>query len=322
MMAAAGGLLSATSQAGGRTVDQITIVPLGISAGSPTRERHMSSTAVVMDGRVLLFDCGEGTQYQLMRAPFRWNRLAAIFVTHLHGDHLYGLPGLLGTLSLHAHEDPLAIYGPPPVRQYLEAIFTTTQLHRSYELRIHEVEDGFTEHFDDYSVRARRLDHSIATFGYALIEDDRPGKLDVEKARQLNVPEGPMYRQLKSGQDVTLPNGTLIRSEEVVGPSQPGSRIAYCLDTRPCDAAVDLAKDATVLVHEATYGNDYAAEARERAHSTAAEAAEVARRANVKQLLLTHFSPRYLDLSPLVEEARLVFERTEACEELRPYAVR
>jgi ribonuclease Z len=300
-------------------MDQVAIVPLGISAGSPTCDRHVSSLAVVMDGRVVLFDCGEGTQYQLMRAPFRWSRLEAIFITHLHGDHLYGLPGLLGTLTLYSHDALVAVYGPARFNKYLESIFETTQLHRSYPLEIHEIGEGTIRKAAGYSVEARLLDHSIATFGYCLIEDDLPGRFDVEKALRLNIPQGPMYGALKSGEDVRLADGSFIASADLVGPSRPGRRIAYCLDTRPCDASVELARGASLLVHEATYGNEYAAEARQRAHSTAAEAAQVAVRAKSQRLLLTHFSPRYLDSSPLVAEARAIFPATEACEELRTY---
>jgi ribonuclease Z len=303
-------------------MDQVSIVPLGISAGSPTRDRHLASIAVAMDGRIVLFDCGEGTQYQLMRAPFRWTRIEAIFITHLHGDHLYGLPGLLGTLSLHGHNSAIEIYGPAGLREYLRGIFETTQLHRSYPLEIHDVSKGTVRKADGYSVEARRLDHGIPTFGYVLMEDPLPGTFDVEKAHRLNIPEGPLYGQLKSGRDVQLADGSLIASSELVGPRRPGRRISYCLDSRPCEGSVELSRGASVLVHEATYGNEHAAEARERAHSTAAEAAQIAARAGAKRLLLTHFSPRYLDLSVLVAEAQSIFPATEACEELRTYPVR
>jgi len=302
-------------------MDQVSIVPLGISAGSPTRDRHLASLAVAMDGRIVLFDCGEGTQYQLMRAPFRWTRIEAIFITHLHGDHLYGLPGLLGTLSLHGYHSAIEVYGPTGLREYLRGIFETTQRHRSYPLEVHDVSEGTVRKADGYSVEARLLDHGIPTFGYVLMEDPLPGTFDVEKAHRFNIPEGPLYGQLKSGRDVRLADGSLITSSELVGPPRPGRRISYCLDSRPCQGSVELSRGASVLVHEATYGSEHAGEARERAHSTAAEAAQVAARAGAKRLLLTHFSPRYLDLSVLVAEAQSIFPATEACEELRTYPV-
>lgn len=302
-------------------MDQLTIVPLGISAGSPTRERHVSSLAVVMDGRVALFDCGEGTQYQLMKAPFRWSRIEAIFISHLHGDHLYGLPGLLGTLTLHHHEEPITVYGPPPLREYLQSVIETSRLHLSYSLEIREIEDGVIRHGDGYSIRARALDHSVPSFAFRIQEDDLPGSLDAEKARSLGVPDGPLLGHLKAGLDVTLPDGIEVSSRDVVGPARPGRSIVYCLDTRPCTAAVELSHDASVLIHEATYDHSCAREANERSHSTATEAAEIAARAGAHRLLLTHFSPRYLDVAPLVEEARRIFPATDSCRELEAVEV-
>lgn len=302
-------------------MDQLTIVPLGISAGSPTRERHVSSLAVVMDGRIVLFDCGEGTQYQLMKAPFRWSRIEAIFISHLHGDHLYGLPGLLGTLTLHHHEEPINVYGPPPLREYLQSVIETTRLHLSYPLEITEIHEGVLLGGGGYSVSARALDHSVPSFAYRIQEDDLPGSLDAEKAQSLGVPDGPLLGRLKAGLDVTLPDGTTILSTDVVGSARPGRSVVYCLDTRPCAAAVELAENASVLVHEATYDHSYAREADQRGHSTATEAAEIAARAKAHRLLLTHFSPRYLDVAPLVEEARERFPSADACRELEPVQV-
>lgn len=281
----------------------------------------MSSLAVVMDGRVLLLDCGEGTQYQLMRAPFRWSRLEAIFITHLHGDHLYGLPGLLGTLTLHHHEEPLAVYGPSPLREYLESVIETTRLHLSYPLEIIEIVDGIIRDGDGYSVRARQLDHTIPSFGYRISEHDLPGKLDAEKARVLGVPGGPLLGRLKSGLDITLDDGRIVHADDVVGPVRKGRSVAYCLDTRPCAAAAELADGASILIHEATYTEEYRDEAHRRGHATATDAAEIASKARVAHLLLTHFSPRYLDLEPLVDEAKEIFPATLACEELVPVEV-
>lgn len=297
-------------------MDQIAIVPLGISAGAPTAERHLSALAVVMDGRVVLFDCGEGTQYQLMRAPFRWSRIEAIFVTHLHGDHAYGLPGLLGTLSLNGHDAPLAVYGPPGIRDYLEGVIATTRLHLTFPLTIEEVGEGDVCRARGYTVSARLLDHCVPAFGYALVEDDHPGAFDLEAARRLGIPEGPLYGRLKRGEAVDLADGRRIHPDKVLGPARPGRKVVYCLDTRPCQAGIDLARGATVLIHEATYGQEHAVDARERSHSTAVEAAGVGRAAGVSRLLLTHISPRYLDPEVLAVEAREIFEATDVCREL------
>lgn len=302
-------------------MDQISVIPLGISAGSPTTERHVSSLAVTLDGRVVLFDCGEGTQYQLMRSPFRWGRLEAIFLTHLHGDHIYGVPGLLGTLSLHAHEAPLTVYGPRGVRAYLEGVIATTRLHRTFPLEIVEIGEGVVRNDRGYSVEARALEHSVESFGYALIEATRAGTFDVDRAVALGIPPGPLYARLQAGETLQLENGRSIAPSEVVGPPRPGRKIAYVLDTRPCAAGVELARSSTLLIHEATYGRDHATEAHERFHATAEEAARVAAEAGASRLLLTHFSPRYLDPAVLVEEARAIFPATEAAVELKPVAV-
>ncbi|MGH9458107.1 MAG: ribonuclease Z [Thermoanaerobaculia bacterium] len=303
-------------------MDQIAVVPLGISAGTPTRDRHVSSTAVVLDGRVVLFDCGEGTQYQLMRAPFRWSGLELVCVTHLHGDHVYGLPGLLGTMTLHGREEPLTVCGPPGLRAYLEGVFETTRLRRAYPLEIVEVGEGFSLPRDGYAVRAARLEHSVPTFAFLLVEDDRPGRFDVAAARALGVPDGPLFGRLQAGEDIDLLDGKRVAAAGVTGAPRPGRRIAYCLDTRPCDAAVELARGASILIHEATYGEDLRDEAAARAHSTAAEAAEVAKRAGAARLLLTHFSPRYTEPEILAAEARRIFTMTDAARELQPVPLR
>ncbi len=303
-------------------MDQIAAVPLGISAGSPTPTRHVSSMAVVMDGRVVLFDCGEGTQYQLMRAPFRWGRIEAIFISHLHGDHCYGLPGLFGSLTLHAHEQPLVVYGPAPIRRYLESVIETTRLHLTFPLSIIEIEEGEIAREPGWSVHARKLEHSVETFGYRLVEDDQPGGLNIDRARELGVPDGPLLGRLKRGEDVALDDGVVVHSAQVLGPPRAGRVFGYCLDTRPCENAVLLARGASLLVHEATYGEEHAEEARSRGHSTAAEAARTAARAGARQLLLTHFSPRYVDPGALLEQARAVFSPTDLGIELKRYPIR
>ncbi|HUP48051.1 MAG TPA: ribonuclease Z [Thermoanaerobaculia bacterium] len=301
-------------------MDQIRVVFLGTSGGSPSSERNLASLAVVFDGRVILLDCGEGTQYRLLQGPVSSGRIEAIFITHLHGDHLYGLPGLLATLGLNGRTDPLAVFGPAGIEPYLRGIFETSRLRLRYDLSIRECGEGEIADLGGLRVVAARLEHSVECLGFALVEDDHPGRFDLERARSLGIPAGPLYGRLQRGEDVEI-DGRPIRSSEVVGPRRRGRRIVYCTDTRPCDGAVGLAREADVLIHEATFGSDMAAEARERFHSTAAEAAEVARRAAAGRLIITHFSPRYRDVTPLVEEARGVFPATEAAADLTEFAV-
>ncbi|HEX8152947.1 MAG TPA: ribonuclease Z, partial [Thermoanaerobaculia bacterium] len=253
-------------------MQDIRIVFLGTSAGTPTRERNVAGVAVVLDGRVLLLDCGEGTQHQFLRAPVRSGALEAIFISHLHGDHLFGLPGLLASLGLQGRVAPLTVFGPAGLRAYLESI---PYGGRSYPVTVVEIEAGEVHRGDGYRVFTASLEHSAPCFGFAIVEDDHRGPFDPDRARTLGVPAGPLFARLHRGEDVTLDDGRVVRSSEVVGPSRRGRRVVYCTDTRPCAAAIGLARDADLLVHEATYANELAAEAAERHHSTAAEAAAV-----------------------------------------------
>ena len=294
-------------------MQDLRITFLGTSAGMPTRDRNVASVAVLMDGRALLFDCGEGTQHQLMRSAVRFGAIEAIFLTHLHGDHLFGLPGLLASMSLNAREKPLALYGPPGTAAFMRAL----PLYRtSFDVEIHEIGEGRVRCDDGYSVDAAPLVHSAPCFTFRIVEDDRPGEFDVARARELGIEPGPMYGRLQRGETVGS-----VKPSDVLGPTRPGRRIVYCTDTRPCDAAIELARGADVLIHEATYASDMASEAVARFHSTAAEAAAVARDAGVRQLILTHISPRYTEPSALLAEARQVFAQTELAEDFACFDV-
>ena len=287
-------------------MQDIRLVFLGTSSGTPSRERNVSSIAVVLDGTVVLLDCGEGTQHQLLRAPVRSGAIDAICITHLHGDHVYGIPGLLATLSMNGRRRPLDLVGPPGLAEYVEAVLRTSHHHPDFEVRVSEPPfrgDGFR-------IESAPLEHSIPAIGFCIIEDDRPGRFDPEKALALGIPRGPEWAALVKAND-----------PRVCGPAKRGRRIAYCTDTRPCASAVELARDADVLVHESTYGDEMREEADARLHSTAAGAARIAAEANVGRLILTHFSTRYRDVTPLIEQARAIFPNTEAAEDLAELAV-
>jgi len=292
---------------------------LGTAAGRPAEGRNVTAAALVMPpqrGTFWLFDCGEGTQHQLLRAGLKLCKLERIFVTHLHGDHVFGLPGLLGSRSSMGCETPLTLHGPRGIRHWLETTFTVTGAHVHYELEIREIDgDGGVVHEDDqFTVTAAPLNHRIACYGYRIEERPRPGKLDAAKLAELGVPQGPLYAQLKRGEDATLPDGRVIRAADVVGPPIPGRIIAILGDTTPCDAAVRLAEGADLVVHEATFEAALADKAAEYGHSTTAEAARTARDARAARLLLTHFSGRYRDedLPRLEAEAREVFPSSAA----------
>jgi ribonuclease Z len=292
-------------------MDAIRLTFLGTGAAAPTRERNVSSLAVTLDGRTLLFDCGEGTQHQIQRSNIRSGAIDAVFITHLHGDHLFGLPGLIATLGLNGRSEPLTICGPKGLHAFLTSI---PYLGAPFEIDVIEEPTFIT--FRGYDVMARRVDHSVDCFAYCVAEHDLPGEFNVDRARELEVPAGPMFGQLQRGQNITLADGRLVRSSDVLGPTRAGRRIAFVTDTRPCQAAVDLARDADLLIHEATYANDHADDARTRFHSTAQEAAQVARAAQSRSLVLTHISARYDDATQLCIEAAAVFQPVVAAHDL------
>lgn len=295
---------------------------LGTSSGRPTLRRNVSAGALARDGEWMLFDCGEGTQYQLLRTDLRLSRLRYVFVTHLHGDHVLGLPGLLGTLNLSRHEREIDVFGPPGIARYVREVSRATFFRPIFPLRVTEIEAGTVLETPEIEVEARRLNHRVVAFGYAVQERARPGRFRLEDAQRLGVPPGPLYGKLQRGEAVTLPDGRRVESEEVVDPPRPGCRVAYCTDTGPSESARALARGADLLVHEATYTSDMSDEAVERGHSTAAEAARVARDSDVRHLLITHFSPRYEDSEPLLAEARAVFPNTTAARDLLEVEVR
>ena len=303
----------------------LDVVPLGTGSALPTATRHLSATAVRRDGRVVLFDCGEGTVRRLMQAHLGGDRLDAVCITHLHGDHVYGLPGLVTTLGLLGRTRPLTLVGPAALRGVLDAMPGLDADGAAFPIHYVGLEDGF-EHavvYDDGHVRieARPLEHRIFCAGYRLSEHERPGSIDGDAARAAGIARGEHFEALKRGETVTLDDGTTVAPYGLVGPPRAGASVAYVLDTRPCTGGVDLARGVDLLVHEATFGDAFASRAAEVAHSTAREAAGVARDAGARRLLITHFSARYGSVQALVDEAREVFPETEDAVELKTYTV-
>jgi ribonuclease Z len=296
------------------------VIPLGTSSGKPTLRRNVSGLAVAREAEWLLFDCGEGTQVQVARAGLSPGRLAAVFITHLHGDHFNGLPGLVSTMGLDRRTSDLGLIGPRGIREYLSLLERLRVVFLTYPIQIHEfsslLELTVVYQTVEYTVSALALDHRLFALGYRIDERPRSGRFNVEKARTLGVPEGPLWGRLQSGDDLRMEDGRVVRSSDVVGPPRPGKSIAYCLDTRPCAMSVELARDVDLLIHEATYSEEFAAEANTYGHSTAAQAARTARDAGARRLLITHFSSRYADAAPLLEEARAIFPDTVLAEDL------
>ena len=296
------------------------VTVLGTGSAVPTEHRHLSGTVLRREGHVLLFDCGEGTQLQVARAPVSHAALEAVFITHLHGDHVYGLPGVLTTLALLGREAPLRIVGPEGLGRFLRATPGADPARLPYRVDLTELAPGLareTVHESEaFTVEARPIEHRVFCVGYRYQERTRPGRLDAAAAQAAGVAPGPAYDALKRGETVRGADGAAVGPEGLVGPPRPGVGVAYVLDTRPCSGGRALAAGADLLIHEATFGHALAARAAETGHSTARQAAEVARDAGAARLRITHFSARYGSPDALVAEAREVFAATDAAVEL------
>lgn len=305
---------------------QITF--LGTSSGVPTRSRNVSSVALRLPqrGELWLFDCGEGTQHQVLRSDLKIGQLTRIFITHLHGDHIFGLMGLLATCGLAGNTSRVDIYGPSNLEDYLQSCRRYSSTHFAYPVQVHTVQPGIVYEDDEFTVSCDRLNHRVTTFGYRIAEKDRPGRFDIEKAKSLAIPPGRVYGQLKKGETVTLLDGRQINGKDLCGPTEVGRKIAYCTDTVYCDNAVSLAQDADVLIHEATFAHQDADLAFQRLHSTSTMAAQAALTAGAKQLIMTHFSPRYapgnpIEFKDLLAEARAIFPNTQMAYDFFSYEV-
>ncbi|WEK55906.1 MAG: ribonuclease Z [Candidatus Cohnella colombiensis] len=286
---------------------------LGTGAGRPSSTRNVTSIALIVSDQkkqFWLFDVGEATQHRLLEQKLKLNKLERIFITHLHGDHLYGLPGLLSSRSFFEGAGPLQLIGPPGLRDYLTCIFEKSGVHLSYALDIVEINaEGLLFSNDAYTVEVAELEHRVQSFGYRVIERPKPGALNVALLSQYGVEPGPLFGKLKRGADLTLPSGQVIPSSELVLSSTPG-RIATILgDTRPCNQSIQLAHHSDLLIHEATFATGMEMKAETYGHSTIAQAAQIAASAEVKQLVLTHFSARLSDqqLDDFITEAASIF---------------
>jgi ribonuclease Z len=301
----------------------VQVTFLGTSSGVPTRGRNVSAVALRLPQRaeLWLFDCGEGTQHQFLRSELRVSQLRRIFVTHMHGDHVFGLPGLLASLGLAGTCSGIDLYGPDPLRDYLEGVLRTSSTRIGYPLRSHRVKDAASSGAlllddDDITVRCTKLIHRVPAYAYRVDQKPRAGRFDVEQARVLGIPPGPIYAELKAGREVVLDDGRIINGASLCGPERPGCSVVYCTDTVFSEAAVELAQGADLLIHESTFAHAEAEMAFARQHSTSTMAAQTALAAGVKQLMLTHLSPRYVPGNPvtpddLLNEARAIFPNTE-----------
>ena len=294
----------------------LSVTFLGTSAARPTVERNVSSMALVREGETLLFECGEGTQRQMMRFGVSF-ALSEIFFTHFHADHFLGVIGLIRTFGLQGRAEPLFLYGPKGAKRLLAEAMQLGVERVPFAVEVREVKAGEVIRNvgagtrNAYEIRVFATEHGGVSVGYALQEQERPGRFDPDRARAAGVPEGPLWGKLHRGEAVNLADGRTVTPEGIVGPARPGRLVVFTGDTRPCAGVVDAARSADLLIHEATFGEDEKERARETGHSTAREAAQVALAAKAGRLILSHVSARYsISAEELVKEAREVFPQT------------
>ncbi|MGW8459996.1 ribonuclease Z [Bacillus atrophaeus] len=289
---------------------------LGTGAGMPAKSRNVSSIALkLLEERrsVWLFDCGEATQHQILHTSIKPRKIEKIFITHMHGDHVYGLPGLLGSRSFQGGEDELTIYGPKGIRAFIETSLNVTATRLTYPLTIIEIEEGVIFEDDQFTVTAKPVIHGVPAFGYRVQEKDMPGALKADLLKEMKIPPGPIYQKIKQGEEVTLEDGRVINGRDFLDEPKKGRVVAFSGDTRVCSNVKELAVDADVLVHEATFAKGDDKLAHDYFHSTTEQAAKTAKEAGAKKLILTHISARYQGeacLQMLLTEAEDIFQNS------------
>ncbi|MGI0045661.1 MAG: ribonuclease Z [Nitrosotalea sp.] len=291
------------------------LVFLGTSAAQPTIERGMTCICLVLDKEILMFDAGEGAQVAFQKAKLGWNKKMKIFVTHLHGDHCVGILGLLQTMSLQNRTESIDIFGPSGIEEFLASNLKILNFGLTFPVRIMRIREGLV--FDDplYTVHVCEAEHSIPAYSYLFSEKDRPGKFYPEKAKELGIPEGKLWRELQSGNEVKTGENT-VKPSDVMGEKRRGRKIGISGDTRPTKKLEEFFKGCDYITFDSTYSDELRDKAMENYHSTAKEAAELAKKANVLNLILTHFSARYENADELVTEAKTVHDSVIAAKDL------
>ncbi|URT69698.1 ribonuclease Z [Cytobacillus firmus] len=299
---------------------------LGTGAGIPAKLRNVSSMALkLLDerGSIWLFDCGEATQHQILHTSIKPRRIEKIFITHLHGDHIYGLPGLLSSRSFQGGDTEVTLYGPKGLKEFIEVSLSVSGTYLKYPLKVAEITEGIVLDEKDFKVEARMLEHGISSYGYRITEKDRPGTLLADKLAEAGIKPGPIYKKIKHGEDIELEDGSIIEAKKFLGPAQKGRIVTVLGDTRFCDAAIDLAADADLLIHEATFSGGEEKLAYDYFHSTTLQAAQVALEANARKLCLNHISSRYerQDWEQLVKESQTIFPNTVIAEDFKEFHI-
>lgn len=300
---------------------QLFITFLGTGGSWPSIERNVSSIAIKRGSEVMLFDCGEGTQRQLQRSNLSYMQISKIFITHFHGDHFLGLPGLLQTIQLNDREKPLYIYGPRGMKKIVASLLKLGYFIPTYDIMVGELSNGDELNFEGYKIKVLRTRHNVPSIAYCLEENERPGKFDKKKALSLGIPEGPLFGKLQKGKSVMI-GEKMIAPKMVLGEPRPGRKITISGDTTPCKELIKFAKNSDVLIHDGTFDSTLEEKANRYGHSTAKQAAEIAKKAGVEKLFLVHISPRYKNGGILEREAREIFEKSFVAEDLMEIEIR
>jgi ribonuclease Z len=295
----------------------LQVIFLGTAGSIPTTCRSLPAIALQRKGEIIIFDAGEAVQRQMVKAGLGFNKKMKVFITHMHGDHIFGLPGLIQTMSLLDRTKKLDIYGPVGLEDFIETIERTVHFTLTFPLEIMEIKnEGLVCEEKEYEVFCAEASHSIPSFAYSLVEKPRPGRFYPQKAKALGIPEGEFWARLQHGTSVKLPNGKTIEPEAVVGPRRNGRKIVYTGDSRFSESLIELAKKADLLIHDCTFDDELVERAKEDGHSTPSQAVKTAKKAKVKQLILTHISARYKSTDLLLEQARKNFSAVTVAEDM------
>ncbi|MFQ6106365.1 MAG: ribonuclease Z [Thermoplasmata archaeon] len=297
------------------------IVFLGTGGSWPSPRRNVAAVAVKRGREIILFDCGEGTQRQFMISSLSFMQVQKIFITHFHGDHFLGLPGLIQSMTLNDRTEQLSIWGPKGIKELTEVLLRIGHFNPGFDVYVGEMEDGSVIEFSEYSVKGVGVRHNVPCIGYVLQEKDRPGKFNRERAIELGLPEGPLFGKLQKGQTVQH-EGKTITPNMVLGEKRAGRKIAYSGDTLPSSRFADAAKDCDVLIHDATTDASLEEKANEFGHSSSRQAAQIARDCRARMLFLVHVSPRYEDVTTIENDAREIFEKAHVPEDFHEHLVR
>lgn len=297
------------------------LVFLGTSGSLPTIERNLPSVALKVNSEIILFDCGEGTQRQLMSSKLSFMKISKILITHFHADHFLGIPGLIQSMNFNDRKNPLEIFTPIYGIEFIKKLLSVGYFIPSFEIIVKELRDKDKIKCNGYDIKVREVKHLVPSLAYCIEEHKRKGKFNLQKAKELGIPEGRLYGKLQNGKTIYL-NGRKITPNMVLGKKRKGRKIVYSGDTLPCKEVIELSKNADVLIHEAIVDSSLEKNAREYGHSTAKESAEVAKIAKVKQLILMHISPRYKDTALIEKEAKEIFENVIVAKDLMELEVK